>query len=229
VFIDDILIYSQTFTEHVYHVQLVFQLLQNHQFKVRLSKCSFAQQKLSYLGHVLSPNGVSTDPAKIRDVQTWPSPQSVKDVKSFLGLAGYYRRFVKNFGMIARPLTDLLKKGKVFLWTAICEEAFQLPKKSLISAPVLALPNFAKPFVIETDASETGIGAVLQQDGHPIAYVSKALGSKTQGFSTYEKESLAILLAIDQWKAYLKPTEFVINTDHKSLTHLSDQRLHTYW
>ena len=115
VFIDDMLIYSQTYTEHVYHVQLVFQLLQNHQFKVRLSKCSFAQQKLSYLGHVLSPNGVSTDPAKIRDVQTWPSPQSVKEVRSFLGLAGYYRRFVKNFGMIARPLTDLLKKGKVFL------------------------------------------------------------------------------------------------------------------
>jgi len=131
--------------------------------------------------------------------------------------------------MIARPLTDLLKKGKVFLWTAICEEAFQLLKKSLVSALVLALPNFAKPFVIETDTSETGIGAVLQQDGHPIAYVSKALGSKTQGLSTYEKESLAILLAIDQWKAYLQPTEFIIHTDHKSLTHLSDQRLHTYW
>ena len=98
VFIDDILIYSQTFTEHVYHVQLVFQLLQANQFKVRLSKCSFAQQKLSYLGHILSPNRVSTDPGKIRDVQTWPSPQSVKDVWSFLGLASYYRRFVKNFG-----------------------------------------------------------------------------------------------------------------------------------
>jgi len=98
-----------------------------------------------------------------------------------------------------------------------------------VSAPVLALPNFAKPFVIETGASETGIGAVLQQDGHSIAYVSKALGSKTQGLSTYEKESLAILLAIDQWKAYLQPAEFVIHTDHKSLTHLSDQRLHTYW
>ena len=96
-----------------------------------------------------------------------------------MGLAGYYRQFVKNFGMIARPLTDLLKKGKVFLWTAICEEAFQLLKKSLVSALVLALPNFTKPFVIETDASKTGIGAVLQQDGHPIAYVGKVLGSKT--------------------------------------------------
>lgn len=92
--------------------------------------------------------------------------------------------------MIARPLTDLLKKGTVFLWTNICEEAFQLLKKSLVSAPVLSLPNFAKPFVIETDASEIGIGAILQQDGHPIAYVNKALGPKTQGLSTYEKESL---------------------------------------
>lgn len=131
--------------------------------------------------------------------------------------------------MIARPLTDLLKKGTVFLWTNICEEAFQLLKKSLVSAPVLSLPNFAKPFVIETDASEIGIGAILQQDGHPIAYVSKALGPKTQGLSTYEKESLAILLAIDQWKAYMQPAEFIIHTDHKSLTHLTDQRLHTYW
>jgi hypothetical protein len=103
-----------------------------------------------------------------------------------------------------------------------------LLKRSLVSAPVLALPNFNQPFAFETDASETGIGVVLQQDGHPIAYVSKALGRRTQRLSTYEKESLAILLAIDQWKAYLQPAEFIIHTDHKSLTHLSDQRLHTY-
>jgi hypothetical protein len=228
VFIDNILIYSKTYAEHIQHVQMVFLLLQDHQFKVRLSKCSFAKPELSYLGHILTPNGVSNDPIKIRDVQAWPSSQSIKDIRSFLGLAGHYRRFVKNFGMIARPLTDLLKKGTLFLWTDICEEAFQLLKRSLVSAPVLALPNFNQPFAFETDASETGIGVVLQQDGHPIAYVSKALGRRTQRLSTYEKESLAILLAIDQWKAYLQPAEFIIHTDHKSLTHLSDQRLHTY-
>jgi hypothetical protein len=229
VFIDDILIYSTSFEEHIRHVQQVFQLLQDHQFKVRLSKCSFAQQKLHYLGHVLTPNGVSTDPSKVQDVQNWPSPTSVKDVRSFLGLAGYYRRFVQHFGMIAKPLTDLLKKGTIFIWSKDCETAFQLLKNALLTAPVLALPNFSKPFVVETDASETGVGAVLQQDGHPIAYVSKALGPRTQGLSTYEKESLAILLAIDQWKAYLYPAEFIIHTDQKSLVHLTDQRLHSYW
>jgi hypothetical protein len=112
-------------------------------------------------------------------VQKWPSPQSVKDVISFLGLAGYYRRFVQHFGMIAKPLTDLLKKGSIFIWTKACETAFQVLKKALLTAPVLALPNFSKPFVVETNASETSIGVVLQQDGHPIAYVSKALGPRT--------------------------------------------------
>jgi hypothetical protein len=161
VFIDDILIYSKTIEEHITHVQQVFQLLKDHQFKVRLSKCSFAKQQL-YLGHVLSPNGVSTNPTKIQDAQKWPSPKSVKDVRCFLGLAGYYRRFVQNFGMIARPLTELLKKGTMFLWTDSCETSFQLLKKALVSSHVLALPNFSKPFVVETDAFDTGIGAVLQ-------------------------------------------------------------------
>lgn len=178
---------------------------------------------------MLSPNGVSTNPDKIKDVLNWPSPQSVKEVRGFLGLAGYYRRFVQHFGMLARPLTELLKKGALFIWTETCATAFQLLKQALISAPVLALPDFSKTFVIETDASDTGIGAVLQQGGHPIAYVSKALGPRTRGFSTFEKESLAILLAVDQWKAYLQPTEFVIHTDQKSLIHLTDQKLHTYW
>jgi hypothetical protein len=229
VFMDDILIYSKTYEEHIEHVRQVFQLLQEHQFKVRLSKCSLAKQQLHYLGHVLSPNGVSTNHDKIQDLQKWQSPQSVKEVRCFLGLAGYYRRFVKNFGMISRPLTDLLKKGTLFIWTNHCEKAFQFLKQALISALVLAVPDFSKPFVVETDASDTGIGAVLQHDGHPIAYVSKALGLKHQGLSTYEKESMAILLALDQWKAYLLPAEFTIHTDQRSLTYLTDQRLHTYW
>jgi hypothetical protein len=115
---------------------------------------------------VLSPNGVSTDPSKIVDVKNWPSPTSVKDLRSFLGLARYYRRFVKDFRLIAKPLTDLLKKGVLFTWTSITESAFQLLKQALISAPVLAVPDFSKTFVVETDASDYGIGVVLQQDGH---------------------------------------------------------------
>lgn len=115
VFIDDILIYSSNYSDHLKHVEQVFQLLQQHQFKVKLSKCSFAKQQLHYLGHVLSPNGVANDPSKVAIVQKWPSPTSVKELRSFLGLAGYYRRFVRNFGLIARPLNDLLKKGVQFV------------------------------------------------------------------------------------------------------------------
>lgn len=121
VFIDDILIYSKSYSEHIKHIHQVFQLLQDSQFKVKLSKCSFAQQHLYYLGHVLSPNGVSTDPSKLTTVANWPSPTNIKELRGFLGLAGYYRRFVKDFGMIARPLNNLLKKGTVFVWTDTTE------------------------------------------------------------------------------------------------------------
>jgi hypothetical protein len=162
-------------------------------------------------------------------VQDWPVPTTVKEVRGFLGLAGYYRRFVKNFGIIAKPLTELLKKGKVFAWTSAAEQSFQALKSALVSAPVLALPDFNKTFVVETDASDKGIGAVLQQEGHPIAYISRALGLKNQGLSTYEKESLAILMVVDHWRTYLQPAEFIIQTDQKSLIHLDDQRLNSYW
>jgi len=124
---------------------------------------------------VLSPNGVSTDSSKLSIIQNWSSPTNTKELRSFLDIAGYYRRFVRNFGMIARPLNDLLKKNTLFIWTETTEQAFQLLKQSLISAPVLTLPNFNEPFMVETDASDYGIGAVLQQNGHPIAFVSKAL------------------------------------------------------
>lgn len=229
VFIDDILIYSKNIEDHKKHLKLVFDLLRQHQFKVRMSKCSFAKQQLNYLGHVISSEGVATYPKKIADVENWPVPSSVKEVRSFLGLTGYYRRFVQNFGLIAKPLTELLKKGKIFVWTPTTEQDFQALKTALITSPVLALPNFELPFVVETDTSDKGIGAVLQQNGHPIAYVNGALGPKNHGLSTYEKESLAILMAVDHWRAYLQSSEFIIQTDQRNLVHLDYQRLNTYW
>lgn len=144
-------------------------------------------------------------------------------------MVGYYRRFVKNFGIISISLFDLLKKGAIFLWTEKTEEAFQTLKKALISAPVLALPNFNDTFEIETDACDYGVGVVLMQKGHPIAFLSKALGPKNRGLSTYEKDCLAILMAVDKWRSYLQRGEFIIRTDQKALTHLDDQRLSTPW
>ena len=192
VFFNDILIFSRSYEEHVEHLRLVIQLLQQDQWQVKMSKCHFAQRQLRYLGHVISEDGVATDPDKINAVLQWPVPQSVKALRSFLGLAGYYRCFVKHFGIISKPLTDLLRKGAVYVWTDIQDKAFSALKQALTTAPMLALPDFSHPFAIETDASGTGIGAVLMQGGHPLAFLSKALGPSSQGLSTYEKEYMAI-------------------------------------
>jgi len=181
------------------------------------------------LGHVISSAGLATDPAKVQAIQDWPTPTTVRALRGFLGLAGYYRKFVRHFGVIAKPLNDLLKKDSLFIWTSLHDSAFRFLKTALSSAPVLALSDFSIPFEVETDASGYGIGAVLQQRGHPLAYISKALGPRNQGLSVYEKEYLAILMAVDTWRHYLLQSEFVIHTDQKSLVHLNEQRLHTPW
>jgi hypothetical protein len=155
------------------------------------------------LGHAVSEVGVSTYHVKIAAIEQWPSPENVKQLRSFLDLAGYYRKFVKHFGIICRPLTDLLKKQTTFIWTSTHEQAFITLKQALTSAPVPALPDFTKQFKIQTDASELGVGAVLMQNGHPLAFICKSLGPRTKGLSTYEKECLAILIAVDHWRAYL--------------------------
>lgn len=229
VFFDNILIYSRSYEEHVQHVKLVLELLLRDQWKIKLSKCTFAQREISYLGYVISEKGVSTDPSKISAISLWPVPANVKELRSFLGLAGYYRKFVRQFGVICKPLTELLKKNAIFVWTSIHDESFNALKQALSQSPVLALPDFSLPFSIETDASGVGVGAVLMQNGHPLAFISKALGPKSQGLSTYEKEYLAILLAIQQWRPYLQHGEFTIFTDQKSLCQLTEQRLHTHW
>jgi hypothetical protein len=153
---------------------------------------------------VISERGVATCPTKIKAVVDWPVPTNVKQLMSFLGLAGYYRKFVHHFGIISRPLTKMLKKGAVFVWTDDHDIAFNTLKSALISAPVHVLPDFSKKFCVQTDASDFGVGVVLMQDGHPLAYVSKSLGPRLRGLSTYEKEYVAMLLAVDQWRSYLQ-------------------------
>jgi hypothetical protein len=229
VFFDDILIYSKNYSDHLHHLETVLQILQRDQWQVKLSKCAFAQEQVHYLGRVISATGVATDPAKIQSVESWPVPQNLKELRGFLGLTGYYRKFIKHYAIISQPLTQLLRKGVHFLWTSDTEVAFQTLKRALITAPVLALPSFTEQFVIETDACDVGIGAVLSQSGHPLAYVSRALGPRNKGLSVYEKEYLAILLAVQQWRPYLQAGEFIIRTDHKSLSHLADQQVHTEW
>ncbi|WVZ69477.1 hypothetical protein U9M48_018253 [Paspalum notatum var. saurae] len=229
VFLDDILIYSTSLEDHLIHIETVLWLLSKDNWKVKLSKCTFAQQSIAYLGHVITAGHVSTDPSKIEAVAQWPSPKNAKELRSFLGLSGYYRKFVKHYGLLSKPLLNLLKKNVPFIWTTETDNAFNTLKQALISAPVLALPNFDLPFCIEADACDLGIGAVLTQQGHPLAFVSKALRPRTRGLSTYEKEYMAIILAVEQWRFYLQHTEFIIYTNQRSLAHVDTQRLHTIW
>lgn len=172
VFLDDILIYIATLEDHTRLLVELLQILATHNLLAKPSKCSFPQQTIEYLGHVISSKGVSTNPGKIQAVIDWPQPTNIKEIRGFLGLTGYYRRFIKHYSLISRPLTLLLRKGTPFVWSSVTQEAFDLLKQALVSAPILALPQFQKPFTLETDASDVGLGAILMQDSHPLAFLS---------------------------------------------------------
>lgn len=226
MFFDDILIYRVNLQDHVGHLQQVFDTMVTHSLLAKQSKCAFGVSRVEYLGHFITVEGVSTDPRKIEAVQQWPTPTTLKQLRGFLGLAGYYRKFIRGYGLISRPLTDLLKKDG-FLWNAKAADAFAALKLALTSAPVLALPNYTLPFVVETDASGTSIGAVLMQDDHPIAFISKGLAPRHMALSVYEKELLALVFAITKWFHYLLGQHFIVKTDQKALKYLLEQKLHT--
>ncbi|CAA7028426.1 unnamed protein product [Microthlaspi erraticum] len=226
IFFDDILIYSNSVVDHVHHLGCVFKVMREQRLFAKRSKCAFATRRVEYLGHFIEERGISTDPSKIQAVERWPVPTNLKQLRGFLGLAGYYRRFVKKFGTIARPLTLLTKKDS-FVWSTEANEAFCALKTALCTAPVLALPRFDRPFVVETDASGQGIGVVLMQDGHPLAYISLHLKGKQLHLSIYEKELLAVVFAVQKWRHYLLNGHFVIKTDQRSLKYLLEQRLNT--
>lgn len=173
----------------------MLQLLRQNQLFAKRSKCDFAQSKIEYLGHVISGQGVGTDPTKVSAMMQCPVPKS--QLRGFLGLTGYYRKFVQNYNIISKPLASLLKRG-AFEWNSEATRAFLELKTAMTSAPLLALPNFNKTFIVEVDACGTGVGAILMQDGHPLAYISEPLSMKHQGLSTYEKKLIALLMAVDK-------------------------------
>ncbi|GJU76554.1 ty3-gypsy retrotransposon protein [Tanacetum coccineum] len=226
VFFDDILIYSKSWELHMEHLNAVFSILRTHQFFVKLSKCEFGSPSVFFLGHIISAAGVSIDPAKVEAIQTWPEPKTIKQLRGFLGLASYYRRFVQGFASISSPLSNLLRKD-AFIWDDKARTAFSKLKIALLSTPVLALPNFEEPFTIYTDASGVGIGAVLLQHGHPLAYFSKIMCLRMQKASTYIRELYAITEAVRKWRQYLLGRKFIIVTDHQSLRTILHQNVHT--
>jgi hypothetical protein len=198
VFFDDILIYSKTWTTHLSHVDQVLHLLSQHQIFLKQSKCAFGASEVEYLGHIFNKDGVRVDPKKIEAMQYWPLPKTLKSLRGFLGLMGYYHKFVQNYGKIAAPLTALLKNN-AFTWTLATDQSFHTLKEAMCTTLILELPDFTKTFVLECDASGKGIGAVLMQDGRPLAFTSKQLSERHLGQSIYEKEMLAILHVMDIW------------------------------
>ena len=175
VFIDDILIYSKSREEHEVHLRIVLSILREKQLFAKMSKCEFWLSEVKFLGHVISQEGVSVDPSKVEAVLNWKRPETVTEIRSFLGLTGYYRRFIKNFSRIAMPLTKLTRKNQTYVWDAKCERSFMELKERLTSAPVLIIPDPSEPYVVYSDASKQGLGCVLMQQGRVVAYASRHL------------------------------------------------------
>jgi hypothetical protein len=196
VFIDDILIYSKTEEDHTNHLRIVLQRLRDHHLYAKFLKCEFWLKSVKFLGHTISSEGISVDPTKVQEVMDWKPPTSVHQIRSFLGLTGYYRRFIPDFSKIAKPMTELLKKEAKYQWENKCDEAFHTLRKLLTTAPVLAQPDNTQPFDVYCDASGTGLGCVLMQNDRAIAYASRALRNHEQNYPTHDLELAAVVHAL---------------------------------
>ena len=224
VFIDDILIYSRTPEEHERHLTIVLQTLREHKLYAKMSKCEFWMKEVKFLGHVVSEQGVAVDPAKIEAVIKWEPPKNVMEVRSFLGLAGYYRRFVEGFSKLAMPMTRLTKKREKLLWAPECELVFHTLKEKLTTTPVLIIPNSGEEYEVYTDASLRGLGCVLMQGGKVVAYGSRQLKTHEQNYPTHDLELAAVVFALKLWRCYLYGEKFQVYSDHKSLKYIFTQK-----
>ncbi len=218
VYLDDILIFSKTKEEHFRHLQSVLRKLQQNKLLINLNKCAFFQRELVYLGFVIAKNVLKMDPEKVTAIVSWPSPKSLFEVRSFHGLASFYRKFIRNFSEICAPMLDTIKKvNQPFHWTEAAENSFQILKKKITERPILRLPDFNKLFQVRCDASGTAIGVVLSQEDRPVAYFSEKLNESRKKYSTYDKEFYAILQALKHWRNYLLGNEFVLFSDNSAL------------
>jgi hypothetical protein len=223
VFIDDILVFSKTEEEHKKHLRLVLEKVRSNKLYAKFSKCEFWLTKVAFLGHVISAGGVSVDLSKVKDVLNWMPPTTASEIWSFLGLAGYYRRFIKDFSKIAKTMMKLLEKNKAFEWTVECQDSFEELRKQLTSAPVLVLPDLTKKFDIYCDASRQGLGCVLMQEGQIVCYASRHLWKHEENYPTHDFELATVVHALKIWKHYLIGHRYKIYSDHKSLKYIFTQ------
>ena len=224
VFIDDILVYSKSREEHESHLSVILQTLRDKQLYAKLMKCEFWLDIVSFLGHVVTKDGISVDPGKVDVVSNWRRPNTVTEIRSFLGLAGYYRRFIEGFSKIALPLTKLTQKGVKFKWFDDCERSFQELKERFVTALILTIPSSLGGFVVYNDASRQGLGCVLMQHGRVVAYASRQLKPYERNYPTHDLELDAVIFALKIWRHFLFGETCEIFTDHKSLKYLFSQK-----
>jgi hypothetical protein len=232
IYLDDILIYSETLEEHYEHVRSVLQRLKDADLQVKLEKCQFHVQTVEFLGYVISPEGISMDPAKIEAIVSWTVPKSVRDIQVFLGFANFYRRFIKGFSKVVAPITRLLKKDVTFTWDAPAQAAFDELRKAFTSEPVLCHFDPERPCYLEPDASRTALGAVCSQPDdqgtlHPVAFYSRSLTAPEKNYHVHDTELLAAIEGLEHWRHYFAYSKFpaTILTDHKNLEYFSEKRL----
>jgi hypothetical protein len=221
--LDDTLIYSKYKEEHEHHLSMVLQVLKENWLFAKLSKCSFYQRKIHYLGHIIPEKWIAMDPKKIKSIEGWPTPRNVSEVRSFMGLAGYYKRFIEGFSNIAHPITSFQNKGVKFEWTPYCERSFQHLKYFLTSAPILRIFYPNEDFIVSTDACKEGLGGVLSQNGHVVLYKSGKLKEHERHYATHDLELAAIVHALKIWRHYLMGKIFELRTDYSSLKYLFGQ------
>jgi len=222
VYFDDILVYSKDEAEHQQHLYEIMRVLEKEKLYGNLKKCTFFTHEVTFLGYVVTSKGIRVDESKIEAIRSWPVPTSIHDVRSFHGLASFYRRFIRDFSTIMAPMTEVIK-GSSFQWNAKAQGAFEEIKARLTQAPVLALPCFEKVFEVECDASGVGIGGVLTQEGRPIAFFSEKLCDAKRRYSTYDKEFYAIIRCLEHWSHYLMANEFTLHSDHEALKYIQGQ------
>src|SRR6187455_566398 len=220
VFIDDILIYSPNEETHEDHLRLVLQKLRDNQLYAKFSKCDFWLKEVAFLGHNVTDGGIKVDPGKISEILNWKQPKDASKIRSFLGLAGYYRRFIEGFSKLVKPLTSLLEKGKEFKWDEACQNCFEELKKRLTTAPILVMPDIHKGFDVYCDASHLGLGCVLMQEGKVIAYASRQLRKHEKNYPTHDLELAAVVHALKIWRHYMIGNKCKIFMDHKSLKYI---------
>jgi hypothetical protein len=224
VLIDDILIYSKSDNDHEEHLRLVLQKLRDNQLYTKYSKCEFWIDEVPFLGHVISNRGISVDPAKVKEIVAWSIPTTVTEIRSFLGLVGYYQRFIEGFYKIAKPMTSLLEKGREFKRDEKYQDSFDHLKKRLMSPPVLVMPDLQKGFDIYCDACGQGLGCVLMQEGQVIAYASRQWRKHGLNYPTHDLELAVVVHTLKIWRHYILGTKCQVYTDHKSLEYIFTQK-----